>query len=1177
MPPRRKNLKRGKNGKKIVSKNNKKKMVLRRVIDKRTGKKVMFGTANKRIKKNGKVSDFKIPNGIYFDTSSKSFKKVGKNGFKSKYFRISKSKKTMNRTVLKGAYRQVDFFDSAELKANMSSRTKARLKAKRSKRRVFKNARVIKRNFINEGSNITSATDIYNFLKHKSGELDLELTRQGRNIKTNVKNARVVFKKDGQRQLSRQVSLDSLELFTEQLEAALRGDNLEGSDAVAEGFELDTDFFGLVNILIPNVSGGKNNKSFFKSKHFLCWNPENKDNFCLLYVLKHGTKNRRQLTSVISDINKKYKINITGEYPLVANEKLMTVLEDYFNTNIDIYEEDDEKFWKAYTSKSKYTSKVRVLSKDNHFVEIIDTKIVKKVYIKKKAPDFQPKKYIKKKAPDFQPKKYIKKIKVPKEKKVYIKKVKEPKKKRAKIKRNAFVKSNREPKPPMLIFFDIETIFDVEFENFFAPYSIGYYMTTDLEFNYTKEEHLEKCKTIYGRQCIRNFLKRMLKFDGEQKYDVKLIGFNSSRFDNFFLCEEMLRMGCDPKIWYVNNSILSFNIFGAKPIDLCRFLTCSLDKACKDFKTNPKKMPALVSHEDIQKKYEKFCKEDKPDDFIKWIKSNEKNDIYLKLDVLSLTDLFFKFYKVLGDLGINLLDKITIGQTAYNVWEVLTKNGEMKKDEEKWGIIPESDKGIIKVPWKEYIAENLETDIFFRSGLTAGRVQSYFKHFKYDDNVRMVDFTSLYPFVMKARKYPDCKYERTDSYQSGKLGFYRCDIIHQNMKWRNKDKINFKQETYDFTDECKYAPIVFPLRSSKKPLDWTYRGEQNNITLCSVDIECIRRNGGEVKTYEGIFWETCNDRIFGEYVRKFEDIKNQQDKYKVGLEKAIREKDTENIKKFEELYNPTLRNTAKLLLNSLSGKVIQKNYDTCFVDITLDSKARKFTEQVKEGTITTFSIESRTFGKGTLKTEHVFNDDKAKPSFLGCLIYAYARELMYETLLVSCLVIYEDTDSACLPLNEYERLMKDRPDLFDGKKFGNLDEEVGEATGIICLRPKCYFVNNPKVESLCKRKFKGVRKSDKWILLSEYKEKHPDLFRITKSGKIILTGDGKEVSEELDTELKPVLSNEMFETLYQRETIVVFQQQFRKVCKDKRIGIQMLYLRKIMKAAEESQEEEPED
>jgi hypothetical protein len=657
-------------------------------------------------------------------------------------------------------------------------------------------------------------------------------------------------------------------------------------------------------------------------------------------------------------------------------------------------------------------------------------------------------------------------------------------------------KKGKKIRKKKFLFFDFETIFQKKKDYFLKVYSASWFVyDPENEFKY-EEKHFEET-----RFEIENPVKKLLKFINNRPTDTDylLIGFNNSRFDNFLLASEASKTGRLAQPFYVNNSLLNMSIDGCKSFDLCRFLNSSLMKACKDFKSNPAKMEGF-SHLIPQKQYEEGK-------LNKWLEDNyELIEKYNKFDVLSLCDLMMKTRKAVMKLtGLKLEGYSTIGEMGYKHF-----------DKNKKYDIP--------------APKNVEDDKFIREALTAGRTQAYFGKLIYEAKVRMTDAKSLYPYVMMNREYPIGEYTNTKKYIKGKLGIYRCKIIHQNLKWGNKKVVEFQKRNKQF--QKKYAPIIYPLRARKEdderdqtiPLNWEHRGEMK-ANLTTVDIEAIREAGGKVKTYEGIYWKQSANDLFDGYLKPFMDGKNAEDKLKAeGKE-----------------YNTALRELCKLFSNSLSGKVIQKNYDDSYQQIKNPAELIKFMERVKNKSFKIYKHGNGLFFvEGKLKEKLVYNPKRAKPSYLGVFIYSYARDYMYKTVLQNYTTIYEDTDSALLPLEEYERFEKENNDNIANGKYGCFEEEVGEATKCITISPKCYCVINEKNPHMSKYKFKGVGRFDKYMTETEYKKLFGEV-KLTRDqiDKILNYGENKDI-------VKKALSYEMFESLYNGEKLYILQSQLKK-------------------------------
>jgi hypothetical protein len=909
------------------------------------------------------------------------------------------------------------------------------------------------------------------------------------------------------------------------VENMVESGNYGGSEVDVQFGTLDTTFFRIDYLKdVQKLKGGKRVKPI-KSKYFITKNFDSKDNNCLLACVRYGKNDIRTKLSSYRDrilkhgIIKDEMIDIQDVYKI----------EKEFKINIDVYFEDDMmlKVDHLYKTKKKYKNSINVLLKEDHY------QIITKEKTKRKSKS--------------KPKKTI------------------------------------EPYKPLYLYYDLETKFNRKSCYYLSPYSVAWcvHNPESGDFNYfeqykeeikklteegkTQEQIYETLDNKYkdnihykkSRFETKKPLQKLIDFILEcpNGYKYIIIGYNSSRFDNFFLanCATKNNVIDTRSMLYVNNSILQMSIKQHKVFDLCRFLMASLKKSCESFNTCPKKINGF-SHNLVQQQYDNgnlknFLKE-----------NNDTIEKYNKYDVLSLMDLHLKVQKAVKTLtsGKDINDFLTIGHMGYEIFK--------KMNQYKIGTKYNKHKKQMEIIYKSYTPapKDHETDKFIRKALTAGRTQCYYKKMDFKRRVRMVDVKSLYPFVMLNREYPIGNYINTEFYKKGKLGIYKCKIIHQNLKWVNKENIKFKYKKEDKQDEYdlskKYAPTVFPLRSDKEgvSLNWEHRGKMN-VNLTSVDIECIRKHGGKVNVVNGIYWEKTSKTIFNGFLEPFMHAKNNQDNIKNTIKKAKKENNVYDGEK----YNNVLREMCKLFSNCLSGKVIQRNFEDVTAMISDTLSLSLFIEKVDEDTMI-FEPHSKgiMFATGKKRQECIYKKDKAKPSYLGVFIYSYAREYMYETILSKYVTLYEDTDSACMPLEEYERFVKENHDLVNGKlkgKYGCLEEEVGNATRIITLQPKCYCVVNRTDKEKSKNKFKGVGKNDTYLTMNELKKiKNCSGEYFTFEKKVNkITGDicykhnitSDDVEKQLIKEGRKTCTEDMFEQKFNGEKICVFQSQLRKELK----------------------------
>lgn len=837
----------------------------------------------------------------------------------------------------------------------------------------------------------------------------------------------------GDNQIARSVPINSEQEFLDRITLYQMGGSVAGSDVVGEGLVLDTGFYQYVYIE-ENKDG---NMFLDEAGGNLTDGSYVKSN---RYVVRnYESVDNNCFISCMVDNRRSLKqcdkircelFNKFGiEYGRSIRVSDIAQLEKYFNKSISVMD-DDGNF--IYEGEFESKQNVRMLLKDGHYTKILKDKIINKKKLKKK-----------------------------KKKELYF-------------------------------FYDLETIFDRNDISFLKPYSASWFVhDPEKEFVYDESKHFIQCKFSKGENCMDDLMKAISSCP--RGYVYKICGFNSSRFDNFFLAN-IASKNCmldKHNFMYVNNSILSMGICnGNKVFDLCRFVASSLKNACESFKTNPKKMEGY-SHTIPQQHFDSGGF----DGLNKFINENyEYVERYNKFDVLALCDLLMKVRKGVKTLfdGEILTDYMTIGQMSYKMFKNKNKEELLRP-------------------------KSLEDDTFIRNALCAGRTQSYYKRNKYEGLLKMVDVKSLYPFVMMNREYPIGEYKETSEYVEDKLGVYRVKIISQNMKWQDGAVSNFMKSNPEYKRE--YAPVVYPMRSKDKiiPLNWEHRGEID-ANLTSVDIECIRRNGGVVDVFEGIYWEKKSGKVFTQYLEPLMNEKNNQD-----LLKATK----------SDKYNVALRELCKLFSNCLSGKVIQKNYEDIFTRITTKKDLEDALEKVEGNNFSVYAHGNIHYFEGKLK-EHLTFKKSSKPCQLGVFTYAFAREYMYETLLNKYVCLYEDTDSALLPQCEYERLIKNRSEIIDTGKYGCLEEEVGDATKSIMLAPKSYCVINEKEQYKSKIKFKGVKKDDRYLLEEELWKPYKDMTQ-------------EDIEKVRNEKLFHKCNTyEMFKHLYDGKPIYVFQSQLTK-------------------------------
>jgi hypothetical protein len=724
----------------------------------------------------------------------------------------------------------------------------------------------------------------------------------------------------------------------------------------------------------------------------------------------------------------------------------------------------------------------------------------------------------------------------------------------------------------ILLLFDFETIYVKTDSSFLKAYSCSYF-EWDPEVEFIYDEKIHKPVFHAGFDCVDKLVEKILSCPDGYRY--LLIGYNNSGFDNFFLADSASKVDAFSSALYVNGRLNLMKIGRHVTLDMIRFMAggTSLDKACIAFNTKPRKVEGF-SHDLPQKAFDDGGEEG----LFKWVADNraqlEKYNDYDTLSLMSLTQMVRNILRNMTTLDIFRTKGLfgtsdpfsTINQLCYsNFLDSVSKTFCDPDSPDPDAFKSSAD--VIPKP-KTY-----EDDKWIRKAMYAGRVQTYYGKFcDTKRQYRMVDITSQYPFVMTTEDFPIGHYELTDQYMDGYLGIYECDIIHQRAEW-----IYGKPEPKGFEDLHRdNAPAIVARRSEDKPLDWADRDFHGGIVLCSVDIEMIKKWCGSdaIKIKKGLYWKSKaqNGLLFKGYMEPFKKCKMEQD--------VLKDSGSSD-------YNAALREIAKLCCNAMSGKPAQRNFDDMVIRVKNEVDLDKFLLKVTPEEISVLTINNNlTFFKGKLKEDKIYKSG-AKPSYLAVFIYAYARRYIYEKVLGRYITIYQDTDSALMPMVEYERFTQNEAVLCKSQDYGGFKEEIGDVRQISIIAPKNYLVEAMD-ENKSKRKFKGVGKNDTWMRLVDIPQ-----FQTLAEGKN--TEEIKDMLEHNKFKLNlleilyirktqktsKVMNNDMFNCMFKNEKIVVFSSQLKRISEFSsksdtnsdyqqamslgagRIGIKQIYLIKI--------------
>lgn len=661
------------------------------------------------------------------------------------------------------------------------------------------------------------------------------------------------------------------------------------------------------------------------------------------------------------------------------------------------------------------------------------------------------------------------------------------------------------------VFFDYETIINWSRNNVMHPYSASWFWYThdELESMIEDEKKIaevfgnpENRKNVINFDCSYQFIKWIL--DNEHNTIFKFVGFNSANFDNFLLLNDMMEYKqtiCKDDlsvtdILYNGNQLLNYKINGRHTMyDIRKHLVGSLAANCKAFKV-PKKYCKVsgFSHDDMQMLYDKDN-----EGFINTIKENKELVEYNDCDVLATGYLFMKYYQSttnIDKLGYDFLEgeQFTNTNTIGSIiW---------KRAQNHW-----KNKGVIlpKLSVKQY------NDIL--ASKAAGRVDLFKAAMNHIvDEIVSLDVCSLYPYIMAIFPgyFPCGEISETAEYikpptmenPNGKIGFWYC-TVDQSALHRNN------------------LPNILPkklMSSSGVCLenDWNSEDIIEDVFISNITIELL-------KSYEniGVTVEVKSGIVFSDKIKSCDMFSFLTD-----LMKLKNEQDTLK-KQNDSKYNPALRECTKLLMNSVSGKVIEGLHLEQVKLIQSIVDMEKISAKYDVSVIN--NVGDAVFVSYTKTVEEEINSQR--PVYIGAMIYEYARCYMYKNIMAPIgydKLLYMDTDACKFRASDVaawqttngsvnvphwpeieaadERYIN-HP-LYDpnSKVFGAFENELGNNNYSFFLQKKSWMTANivDGKPTYIKCRFKGVSTGSYLIYGDEP-------FIQIKNDKPVITADSKTV------------------------------------------------------------------
>jgi hypothetical protein len=538
----------------------------------------------------------------------------------------------------------------------------------------------------------------------------------------------------------------------------------------------------------------------------------------------------------------------------------------------------------------------------------------------------------------------------------------------------------------------------------------------------------EKPLAWYGKNALDDFMEFVLTLKGV------LYFYNGSGYDLFFIMNWMVRNKAHVlKKGFVKKGsrIMAMNL-RTRPVtltvrDLFLFTHCSLARACGDWGVQDSLSKTSFDHERVRS----------------WSDVEEvKAEVlpYVKQDVVALRALYMKIaghqWEVFGQ---NLTKYMSLSHLTYGIWTA--KNNKMCKliylpdaVEDEWmrkayygGRCQPQSKGFMASGFEEMYDHYIETgELKLEMLKNPG------------DFLQYIDVVSLYPHVMRDKLYPCGSFKfyqvRTEK-RGGPMTTWEKSLINSLKVAPNETQA---RRIYKVDVQCPLdilTPFLFNRDSDGKlvqdllpKIGATYTGPEL-VHAISLGYEVTR-------IYEFFEFEMLKP-LFKAYILLLFEMKKA-------------------AKKGTQAYA-----TAKLLMNSLSGKMGQKmilsNWFCCTTaQFPADNAMLLDWEPIldEDNNCVAFMYE-----------EEKHNPTPQYPVYLAAFILGYSRIHMSEAL-VACggyrkpkrAMYYTDTDSFVLHA-EAVKILEETTNMI-GHELGQLDDELegGKVVAAVFLAPKTYIL-----------------------------------------------------------------------------------------------------------------------
>lgn len=579
---------------------------------------------------------------------------------------------------------------------------------------------------------------------------------------------------------------------------------------------------------------------------------------------------------------------------------------------------------------------------------------------------------------------------------------------------------NEDPSDCKTIAYDLECK-EVGSQRVHVPYNCCVYFSKDVWAGPSQS------KSFYGLDCIERFLDWL---DELPESDYKIVGFNSSKYDNHFLISEIVARKWKQSMVIQNDSVITkieIKLHALKSfvfLDLLKFfgVPCSLRDALTSYNVPATKghfpfkflnevqdiyyvgeIPARKYWENPEKK--QLLKDEDWDEINDEIKEvfdlEEYNTKYCLLDAeatyklhLAIGKTWFEMFK------IRYTNYLTLSHLCWGVWTLTKFPNTKSSSSSEWNFeFPrpkQSTQKIVYFPDFELYTYSWES---VRGGRVVVNNQSFESDqfediesgkIKYEDVTHYVwnlDTVSLYPHAMKTLDCPVGPYRKMSEDEIKALN----DMLDY---LRAHEDFNFYSGFPPGIYDAKVTPgadLVTPVLARKEfktdskgkytsnGLAWTL--EAQNAKFNHLDLELAVENGYYVEINTAIIWDDTSP-LFDTFIDIMFKMKTLGD----------------------ETKNLPMRNTAKNGMNSLYGKMCQKVIFDDHIITNNEKELWNFARKRKLTDIITLRKDIQAVGcivKGVDLEKAISH---RKPTYLGSMILGNSRKIMYRYY-----KIYEDS------------------------------------------------------------------------------------------------------------------------------------------------------------------------